>query len=96
MWITGVGLGEGVKVGVGGIGVRKPATPIVGVAVILGEGIGVDVGEGGGVRTASQPSKRSTMPNIKIRPPRMIIFFNNKEFTAGIISHSGRGSTRMN
>ena len=89
--MTGVGVGDGVKVGVGGIGVRKLSGAIVGVAIMsltsaIGVNVGVLVDFGGGVSTPSQADNRTTRrKNTTILLPK--VNRSTGYFTAIIIPH---------
>jgi hypothetical protein len=91
IWITGVGVGDGVKVGVGGIGVRKLSVAIVGVVFFSltsasGVNVGVLVGFRGGVNTKSQAENRKTRSkNTTILLPK--VNRSTGYFTAIIIPH---------
>ena len=91
MWKIGVGEGEGVNVGVEGIGVKKLSGDSVDVATIsMTVGVGVDVCElvvsGGGVNTPSQAVHN------KIRRQSILILLPQvnrltRDFTKIIIPH---------
>jgi hypothetical protein len=84
-------VGEGVNVGVKGIGVRKLSGAIVGVAsIFMVVDVGVDVsesvGSGGGVNTPSQAEHiKIRRQSIPILLPQVIR--NTKHLTAIIIPH---------
>ena len=84
-------MGEGVNVGVDGIGVRKLSGAIVGVAsIMLTVDAGVDVsdlvGSGGGVSTPSQAvHNKIRRQNILILLPQ--VNRNTEYFTVIIIPH---------